>query len=108
MCGKEIHCCMVASRLPPVNRQAWAMARTFSFGGLSYFLSSFDFCEQDQQKRMGFMEKHTPLAPLQLWGGLECTVNRVRDDYFSQVERNGHHERDSDIARFASLGIRAI
>ena len=47
-------------------------------------------------------------APLQLWGGLECTVNRVREDYFSQLERNGHHDRSDDIDRFASLGIRAI
>jgi dTDP-4-dehydrorhamnose reductase len=45
---------------------------------------------------------------LALWGGLECTVNRVRDDYFSQMERNGHAERLQDIERFASLGIRAI
>jgi dTDP-4-dehydrorhamnose reductase len=46
--------------------------------------------------------------PLELWGGLECTVNRVRDEYFSQLERNGHHARLDDIARFAELGIRMI
>ncbi|GAB3429026.1 sugar nucleotide-binding protein [Massilia solisilvae] len=46
--------------------------------------------------------------PLELWGGLECTVNRVRDDYFSQLDRNGHASRFDDIARFAALGIRAI
>ena len=46
--------------------------------------------------------------PLELWGGLECTVNRVRDDYFHQLDRNGHAKRPDDIARFASLGIRAI
>ena len=45
---------------------------------------------------------------LQVWGGLECTVNRVRDQYFSQMERNGHAERLQDLERFASLGIRAI
>ena len=47
-------------------------------------------------------------SPLQLWGGLECTVNRVRDDYFSQMDRNGHAARLQDLERFASLGIRAI
>jgi len=47
-------------------------------------------------------------SPLQLWGGLECTVNRVRDQYFSQMERNGHAERLQDLERFASLGIRAV
>jgi dTDP-4-dehydrorhamnose reductase len=45
---------------------------------------------------------------LALWGGLECTVNRVSDEYFSQMERNGHAERLCDLERFASLGIRAI
>jgi dTDP-4-dehydrorhamnose reductase len=46
--------------------------------------------------------------PLELWGGLECTVNRVRDEYFSQLDRNGHALRACDIGRFASTGIRAI
>ena len=45
---------------------------------------------------------------LALWGGLECTVNRVGDRYCSQVERNGHERRTDDVARFASLGISAI
>jgi dTDP-4-dehydrorhamnose reductase len=48
------------------------------------------------------------VPPLQLWGGLECTVNRVRDQYFNQLDRNGHRHRDDDIARFAALGIRAL
>lgn len=48
------------------------------------------------------------VSSLELWGGLECTVNRVRDEYFSQLERNGHAGRACDIDRFASLGIRAI
>ncbi|TFW29548.1 family 1 glycosylhydrolase [Massilia horti] len=52
--------------------------------------------------------KNPPPHPLELWGGLECTVNRVRDTYFSQLDRNGHATRLDDIARFASLGIRAI
>ncbi|MFL6716109.1 MAG: family 1 glycosylhydrolase [Burkholderiaceae bacterium] len=49
-----------------------------------------------------------PARPLEIWGGLECTVNRVLDDYFSQMERNGHALRRDDLERFASLGIRAI
>jgi dTDP-4-dehydrorhamnose reductase len=51
---------------------------------------------------------HSQSRPLELWGGLECTVNRVRDDYFSQLDKNGHAGRADDIARFAALGIRAI
>ncbi|MFN2521612.1 MAG: dTDP-4-dehydrorhamnose reductase, partial [Candidatus Limnocylindria bacterium] len=45
---------------------------------------------------------------MQLWGGVECTVNRVGDRYFDQVERSGHAARLDDLDRFASLGIRAI
>lgn len=47
-------------------------------------------------------------ARLALWGGVECTVNRVGDQYFSQVDRNGHERRPQDIERIASLGISAI
>lgn len=47
-------------------------------------------------------------AEIALWGGLECTVNRVCDTFFSQLDRNGHVGRPTDIARFASLGIKAI
>lgn len=49
-----------------------------------------------------------PRPPLQLWGGLECTINRVHDHYFDQLDRNGHAGRGDDIARFAGLGIAAI
>lgn len=44
----------------------------------------------------------------ELWGGLECTVNRVHDTYFDQVERTGHQARADDLDRFAELGIRAL
>ncbi|MBB3223054.1 family 1 glycosylhydrolase [Pseudoduganella umbonata] len=45
---------------------------------------------------------------IELWGGLEGTVNRVRDQYFSQMDQNGHGQRISDLDRFAALGITAI
>ncbi|WP_046579188.1 family 1 glycosylhydrolase [Spirosoma radiotolerans] len=45
---------------------------------------------------------------LALWGGLECTVNRVGDDYQDQVIRSGHHQRPQDIDLIASLGISAL
>jgi dTDP-4-dehydrorhamnose reductase len=45
---------------------------------------------------------------LELWGGVECTVNRVGDRYFEQLTRNGHDARIDDLDRFASLGITAI
>src|SRR4051795_5230261 len=45
---------------------------------------------------------------LELWGGVECTFNRVGDAYFDQSERLGHTTRLSDLDRLAGLGIRAI
>ncbi len=45
---------------------------------------------------------------MNLWGGLECTHNRVANEYFSQMDRNGHAGRFSDLERFESLGISAI
>ncbi len=48
------------------------------------------------------------LPPLEVWAGLECTVNRVGDEYFDQLERNGHAMRLDDLDLFAELGIKAI
>lgn len=48
------------------------------------------------------------IPPLEVWGGVECTVNRVGNEYFDQLERNGHATRVDDLNQFAALGIRAI
>ncbi|MCK6551088.1 sugar nucleotide-binding protein [Myxococcota bacterium] len=48
-----------------------------------------------------------PCAP-ELWGGVECTVNRVGDRYFDQLERSGHAQRIEDLDAFAGLGLRAL
>ncbi len=45
---------------------------------------------------------------LSLWGGVECTVNRVHDRYFNQLERSGHAARSEDLDRFASLGVKVL
>ena len=50
----------------------------------------------------------TSAPDFEIWGGLECTVNRVNDSFFSQLDRNGHATRLCDLDRFAALGIRAI
>lgn len=47
-------------------------------------------------------------SPLELWGGVECTVNRVGDHYFDQLEQNGHAHRAEDLDLFASFGIRTL
>lgn len=45
---------------------------------------------------------------LDLWGGIECTVNRVGDRYFDQIVRTGHEHRLDDLDRFAELGFRTL
>ncbi len=47
-------------------------------------------------------------TPLELWGGVECTVNRVGDRYFDQLDRSGHARRLGDLDLFADLGIRTL
>ncbi len=49
-----------------------------------------------------------PRPPLAMWGGLECTVNRVGDAFFTQLDRSGHLRRDDDLERFAALGITRV
>ena len=44
----------------------------------------------------------------ELWAGVECTVNRVGNEYFDQLERNGHATRLDDIDLFAKLGMSAV
>jgi dTDP-4-dehydrorhamnose reductase len=44
----------------------------------------------------------------ELWGGIECTINRVNNEYFDQLELSGHYQRSGDLACLASTGIRSI
>ena len=47
-------------------------------------------------------------SPIELWAGAECTVNRVGDVYFDQLERTGHGSRLEDLERLAELGVRRV
>jgi dTDP-4-dehydrorhamnose reductase len=48
------------------------------------------------------------MGNLAVWGGIECTINRVGDQYFDQLEQAGHYDREDDIHRFADLGITTL
>lgn len=48
------------------------------------------------------------LPPLEVWGGVECTVVRVGDEWTDQLRRSGHHERLDDLDRFYELGLRTL
>ena len=55
---------------------------------------------------MGSHEGAAP--PLELWGGVECTVVRIGDKYRSQLHDTGHWSRLSDLDAMAELGIKAV
>ncbi|WP_192823304.1 family 1 glycosylhydrolase [Rufibacter sp. LB8] len=48
------------------------------------------------------------MADINLWGGVECTVNRVGDQYFDQLAQSGHDHRVADLDLFADLGLQKI
>jgi dTDP-4-dehydrorhamnose reductase len=46
--------------------------------------------------------------PLELWGGVECTMVRLGDAYRDEVAETGHARRADDIDLVAGLGIRTM
>ncbi|HEY7811530.1 MAG TPA: dTDP-4-dehydrorhamnose reductase [Allosphingosinicella sp.] len=48
------------------------------------------------------------MKSIELWGGYECTVNRVGHEWFDQTPRSGHEERIDDLQLFADLGVRSL
>jgi dTDP-4-dehydrorhamnose reductase len=45
---------------------------------------------------------------LELWGGVECTVVRVGDQYRDQSEETGHALRPADIDLIAEMGVTTV
>jgi dTDP-4-dehydrorhamnose reductase len=54
------------------------------------------------------VDRRLNIIMIELWGGIECTVNRVGDHYFDQVAWTGHERRLDDLDRFAELGLRTL
>jgi len=48
------------------------------------------------------------MQPLEMWGGIECTVVRIGNTWRDQVRETGHHDSSDDLARIAELGIRKL
>lgn len=47
-------------------------------------------------------------APLELWGGVECTRTRVGERVVDQLHLTGHRGRLSDLDLFHQLGLRTL
>src|SRR5438309_9618289 len=71
-------------------------------------------CNQRMIRRQEKSNRYLPLGEtvegemedagaLEIWGGIECTHNRVGDVYFDQVAWTGHDHRPEDLERFADL-----
>jgi dTDP-4-dehydrorhamnose reductase len=44
----------------------------------------------------------------EIWGGIECTINRIGNTFRDQLQYCGHYTRTGDIEHIAGLGIRAL
>jgi len=47
-------------------------------------------------------------SKLELWGGVECTIVRVGDDFRDQTAETGHDKRPGDIDIMADMGITTV
>src|SRR5690349_12410555 len=44
----------------------------------------------------------------EVWGGMECTINRVGDSFRDQLSYARHYSREGDLERLAALNIKAL
>ncbi len=56
------------------------------------------------------MSTATPLKfpKPEIWGGIECTINRVGDCFNDQLVHAGHYNREDDLEKIASLGMKKL
>jgi dTDP-4-dehydrorhamnose reductase len=50
----------------------------------------------------------SPTKTIEIWGGIECSINRIEQHYYDQLERSGHLHRSTDLDNIAALGIRTL
>src|SRR3954466_11385265 len=48
------------------------------------------------------------MTAIELWGGIECTINRIGDRFIDQLERCEHYTREGDLEAIAALGVKAL
>ncbi|MEP6616460.1 MAG: family 1 glycosylhydrolase [Ginsengibacter sp.] len=54
------------------------------------------------------METKSLNTSLEIWGGIECTINRIEDCYLDQLHYSKHYDREEDIPLIAGLGIKKL
>ncbi|GAB2950817.1 family 1 glycosylhydrolase [Hymenobacter coalescens] len=45
---------------------------------------------------------------MEMWGGVECSIRRVQDDFSDQTRLSGHRHRLEDLDQIAELGVRKL
>ncbi|MDQ6903615.1 MAG: sugar nucleotide-binding protein [Bacteroidota bacterium] len=53
-------------------------------------------------------QKDNRNCSLEFWGGIECTINRVQDDFFDQLDISGHYNRADDLELISGLGVKKL
>lgn len=48
------------------------------------------------------------MKPLQMWGSIDCTLNRIGDKFINQLDKSGHSKRITDLQIFHDLGIQKL
>ncbi|HVG15640.1 MAG TPA: family 1 glycosylhydrolase, partial [Chitinophagaceae bacterium] len=49
------------------------------------------------------------ISEIEIWGGIECTINRVSNQYIDQLEYSGYYQRGTtDIDLVADLGVKML
>jgi len=43
-----------------------------------------------------------------IWGGIECTINRIENTWHDQLEMCGCYKRDTDLEAIAALGLKTL
>ena len=46
--------------------------------------------------------------PLEVWGGIECTIARIGDEFRNQLAETGHTSRLDDLDVIAAVGIKTL
>ncbi|HWI94325.1 MAG TPA: family 1 glycosylhydrolase [Flavisolibacter sp.] len=54
------------------------------------------------------MDKQIQYCNPEVWGGIECTINRVKNNFIDQLHCSGHYYREDDIEHIAQLGIKKL
>ena len=54
------------------------------------------------------MDNPTASCNPEIWGGIECTINRVGDDYYDQLAFSGHYYRAGHLEQITDLGFKKM